>query len=359
MAITKRLSKGSPLTHQELDDNFNDLDNRTPNYKPYQRITRFTVPVNVSNPLDVPSTSVYAMQDTEEIYNDWCVLILPDSYTPTGDSTKLVIAAHGGGGTVTSSGSQTEGYTVYKYLLSKGYAVMDCAGMPIEYAQNKAVDQNRVMGSFFAVNSYEKAYRKIIKEYNIDKGGVYLTGISNGGMTSFNIYAHSNIPIRCMAGMSPLLSMDNAWALTSPAVGSYGTFSSYQNRANIIRIYGMTPVNTQEELDAAVIEPDKVKGFDPYNYNLVEGLNGDLHKIHNTPYKIWHPIDDTKVDIQKSRDIVNRIKKAGGYAILREMNEGGHSPDTAGPSIGTFTYNGSTLNLHVAVQELYYWFNRF
>jgi hypothetical protein len=324
---------------------------------PYSAITRFSYSINTVNPATTDN-SVSASVDNESNATDWAVLMLPTSYDPSGDPVRLVIGCHGGGGTVTSTGSQTESYTIYKYLVANGYAVMDVGGNPQSYAEANSIDWYRVMGNHFAVNSYEKAYNYIIDNFNIAQDGVMLTGGSNGGLTSNNIYAHSGIPIKAMAGMSALVSMADAWAIPTGAM-SGGLFSSYQNRANIIKIYGMTPVTTQAELNAATIEADKIKGFDPYNYNTFKDFNGNYCKIHTVPYKLWQPIDDPVISITTAREFVSRIKNAGGYAILREMASGGHAPETAGSIIGTFTYFGSTINLYPPMHELKLWFDRF
>lgn len=323
---------------------------------PYTAITRFSYLVNCANPATTDNT-LNASKDSEANYTDWAVLMLPTTYDPSGDPVRLVIGCHGGGGTVTASTSQTENYDIYKYLVANGYAVMDVSGLPNDYAVAHSIDKYRVMGSPIAVQSYVKAYNYIIDNFNIATDGVMLTGGSNGGLTSNAIYAHGNIPIRAMAGMSALISMENAWAITSGAA-SGGLFTSYQNRANIITIYGMTPVTTQEQLNVATLEADKVKGFDPINYNVVRDYAGNYCKTHSVPYKLWQPVDDPIIEIAKARDFVARIKNAGGYAILREMVSGGHAPESAGTVIGTFTFNAATLNIYPAMHELKLWFDR-
>ena len=112
-------------------------------------------------------------------------------------------------------------------------------------------------------------------------------------------------------------------------------------------------------MNTAILDTDKVKGFDSINFNCFKDYDGNICKIHNVPYKIWHPTNDAFVDYNVSVEMVNRIKNAGGYAILRTMSDGGHSPETAGLAIGTFQYNNQTVNIYPAMQELKLWFDRF
>lgn len=338
---------------------------------PQEDIVRFTVEINTINPFIQDGNLVSELEDSETLETDWGVLMLPTSYTRTGTPTRLVIGCHGGGGTVKSNTSQTETFDLYKYLVSLGYAVMDMAGMPAAYATRNVIDLYRVMGSYFSANAYQKGYEWVIENYNINENGVFINGGSNGGLTSMSIQKYTNIPIIAMSGMSPLLSMlENAWVLTTASV-SGGWATSYGNRLNIIKIYGMAdPVvyeadgitidvtASQANLIAATFEADKVIGFDPFTDGVVE-INGVKQKHFPVPYKIWQPINDSRVYIAVARTFRDMLKNGGSNVVLREMASGGHSPETAGSVLGTFTYLGSTYNLYPAVAELAMWYKRF
>jgi len=90
------------------------------------------------------------------------VLILPKQYISVGTPFPLVIGCHGGGGMVSSNGSQTESYDLYKYLLSLGYAVVDMAGMPESYSIRLKIDHNSCEGSHVALRTYEAGYKWVI-----------------------------------------------------------------------------------------------------------------------------------------------------------------------------------------------------
>lgn len=340
-------------------------------YRPYSKRVGFSVSLNTVNPLIQTMTSVSSVAHSELIETDFGVLLLPTTYNPIGTPTRLIIGCHGGGGTVTATTSQTETYDIYKYFVSLGYAVMDMAGMPSTMATRLKVDQFRVMGSPIAVTSYQKGYEWVIQNFNINRSGVFINGGSNGGLTALNILEHSDIPVIAMSGMSPLVDMElNAWNLSTPSI-SGGWATSFGNRLNIIKLYGMadptvfeadgTTVNvsaSQANLNNSVFEADKVIGFAPMLTGVWEDAGVKKKKL-KAPYKIWQPIDDPAVLHSSAVTFINMLKAGGSYAILRTMDSGGHAPETAGTTLGTFVYDGQTLNLKPAAVECAQWYKRF
>lgn len=330
--------------------------------------TIFLEEVNAYNkdceiPLETPirfqveiSTDYPRHSDSMSYEKDFGVLILPENYCKSGNPVPLVIGCHGGGGTVDSTNSQTENYSLYKYLVSLGYAVMDMAGMPVSFSSRLKIDLFRCMGSFVAIRSYEAGYEWVINNFNIDTNGCYVTGGSNGGLTATNIVSLSSIPVICQAGMSPLLSLkEQAWNIPTGAM-SGGEFSSYQNRANIIRIYKMDDVETLNELLNAKYEEGKVGNFNPFSYQFDEIR---MIKKYPCPVKFWHPVDDHIVSIDFSRKFITAIKNAGINAHLVEMPGGKHSPESFGQTMGFFEYQGEYIELKPAVNDLAAWFGKF
>ena len=93
-------------------------------------IHRFTVEVNCA-PMYISEDNLGPeFADGVDMYTDYGVLIFPESYTDTGKKTRLVISAHGGGGTVSADSSQAEYQSISQYLVANGYAVMDVNGLP-------------------------------------------------------------------------------------------------------------------------------------------------------------------------------------------------------------------------------------
>ena len=127
---------------QELEDNvayISEDDNEdivvAETASPYAgTIHRFTVEVNCA-PMYIPEDNLGPeFADGTELYTDYGVLVFPKSYTDKGKKTRLVISAHGGGGTVSADSSQAEHQSISQYLVANGYAVMDVNGLPEQYA---------------------------------------------------------------------------------------------------------------------------------------------------------------------------------------------------------------------------------
>lgn len=320
------------------------LTNNNNHYSlPLETPIRFQVTINTSHPL---------LNEPEIIESDWGVIILPKTYVHNGLPTPLVIGCHGGGGTVNSTTSQLETMELYLYLVSKGYAVMDMAGMPETFSKRHQIDHNRTVGSFVAIRAYEEGYKFIRNKFNIDTTGVFINGGSNGGLVATNIVLHSNIPVKCQTGMSPLISIqEQTWNLPFGAI-SGGEFKEYQNRSNIIRIFKMKNANTLEQLKNAVFEPDKVSIWDPLIY--LKSLN--VNNNYPCPIKIWHPINDPIVNINFSKLFVETINSKKNYAELVSMPGGEHSPEYYGPTIGYFEFNSKSYELKKSVKEVLEWY---
>ena len=172
-------------------------------------IHRFTVEVNCA-PMYIPEDNLGPeFADGTDMYTDYGVLIFPKSYTDTGKKTRLVISAHGGGGTVSADSSQAEYQSISQYLVANGYAVMDVNGLPEQYA----IDHGNLrlqdsVGSYIAIQSHIKAYNYAMDNFNFYPE-VFLVGISEGGITTTNIVLHSHIPVLAQAGWSPVLDTYN------------------------------------------------------------------------------------------------------------------------------------------------------
>jgi hypothetical protein len=316
------------------------------------------------------------VKDAENLDTDYGVVMLPTSYSKTGSPTRLVIMCHGGGGTVGKDYlgymfSYLEQQILAQYLVSQGYAVMDVGGLPKQFAYDNSLDWYRVGGSPIAMQSYEKAYRYITDNYNICKDGVIISGGSNGALTGMNIVQYSSIPVRCVGFYAPLISMQNLWSVPSGkswndahGLNSFGDlpaglFTGYQNRANIIKLYGLGNPTTQQQVNDWVYDDTKLKSFDPFLQGVVTDNDGNKCKIFKAPIKLWISTSDPVIDETAVSDLAAMINRAGGYAILRQVLSDSHDPQLAGTPVGTFTYNGQTQNIYPVAQEILLWFNRY
>ena len=311
-----------------------------------EKIERFSIMVNTTHPFLNDSNITFE--------NDLGVLILPIGYGKNERPVKLIIYCHSGGGTVRQFSSEAESNEYTKYLVSLGYAVLGMAGMPESFSERLVIDHNRTLGSYVAVRSFYQGYKHVISKYNIDSTGCFLLCNSNGGLVSSNLVNLTDIPFIAQAGIAPLLSTEhNAWHIYSSS-NSGGNFQYYQNRANIIRIFGMKNVNNQEELDSARYEKEKIRMYDPFDYNI------NISKLaYRVPYKIFHAVDDPLVLYKFSARFTEVNNKRGGNIILRGFDSGGHLGETDTTTIGYYNFMGKEHKLTPTLREVAIWFDLF
>lgn len=364
-----------------------DSKNVAINYKnPYsEEIIRFEVEVNVNMLKDVNLTA--DLTDLQILYTDKGLLMLPDTYTPKGTPTRLVIACHGAGGGVTDHDSQIENQTLYKYLVANGYAVMDMQGMPSSWvetwwsdyeshglpaAKKEYVKVNN-MGCPLTMECYIKGYQWVIEHYNIAQDGIFIAGASMGGLSSMNLVLTQKLPIIAHAVFAPVLDTYNQ-AFLHPWTDGISKYA-------LSKIYNFSV----DDNDGFVYDSAKVCGYNPLIngmqtfhdgvridstgvYDFSSGkLNGQTiteYRGYPCPLKIWHCNDDGTVNIACSIRFINAVKNQGGGAWLRRFPTGGHAPDTAGtvvsnPIGNTILHGVSVGTIYPAAEELLLYFNRY
>lgn len=261
---------------------------------------------------------------------------------------RLVIYCHSGGGIVTDKSSEAENVDFAQYLVSKGYAVLDMGGMPITYAHRLKIDPGRTVGSHISLRSMIKGYQYVIDNFDIAKDGCFLFGSSNGGLLASNIINLTKIPVLAQSGVAPLLSIENnAWNIASGPV-FVSDFTSYQNRANIIRIYGMRDVRDQTELLAAKYEKEKVGIYDPFDYCINQSTGR-----YRTPYLIFTFKEDASVFYYIARQFSDEMKKRGSNIVISDIEEyGGHNVPANPIIVGDYNYMGEKKPLKLTVKTV-------
>lgn len=311
-----------------------------------EKVERFEVLVETSNPNIVGSI--------QRLESDKGLIMLPIGYSSHGKPTKLIVYCHSGSGTVTDTKSEAETDNYCKYFVSLGYAVLDMAAMPKTLSDRLVIDYGRTVGSFIAVRSYLEGYNFVLKNYNLDPNGCFIFSNSNGGLVSLNLGNLTTIPIIAQAGICPLLSIElNTWNIKSGTLTG-GGFTSYQNRANIIRIYGMQDVKSQTELNNAIYDKEKVKNYDPYDYIL--NLTDKAYKI---PYKIFQTKDDTAVNYLLAEKLVQVTNSRGGNMILRSFETGGHTAEPINKIVGEYSFKGKIYPITPTIVEVTNYFKSF
>lgn len=351
-----------------IDENIGIKSDVAYPYKPYQEATvRFQVPVNCYM-ADVDSNSI-ELQDGEDIHLDWGMLMLPESYTPNGKPTQLLIGCHGAGGTVSNNQSQTESTNLYKYLVANGFAVMDMNGLPESFATREGIDIKNSIGSPIAIQSYIKGAEWVFRNYNISEEGVLVNGGSMGGIVSSNLVMNDLLNIRAHGINCPVLDTYNHIWLKPWSGGLPKTALS--------KIYQF------EEVDGSyVYDEEKLKGYNPIlnqmtSYDKITGNVVDNIKVttavaldtmyeekdYPCPIKIWHSVDDRTVPYAVSERHIKSIRNKGQIAYLRTIPIGDHAPTGVGTvllsPLGNISYKGQTLSIKPIEEEILLWFKRF
>lgn len=286
----------------------------------------FTVPVVCP----VPYT------DKTETYDDCGVLMLPDSYSEDGTPTRLIIFCHGAGGSVAHKYSQTEEQELAKYLVANGYAVVDVNGLPDGYGEKYNVDLLNNVGTPIALQSYVKAYRYCMENYNFYKE-VGVHGGSMGGISSTNLVLSGQIPVLAQTAFCPVLDTYNEiflhpWSNGLPKI-ALAVINSFEKDENGEYIY----------------DESKLEGHNPMNSS----------KVHPCPVLFCHCVDDPMVSYEVTVKYIDRAKSQGVNAELLTFPSGGHHPHLYGPVIdepsGNTMIDGEQLGIKQAVEAAFKW----
>ena len=325
-------------------------------------IHRFTVEVNCA-PMYIPEDNFGPeFADAYQPYTDYGVLVFPDSYTDTGKKTRLVISAHGGGGTVTADSSQAEFQSISRYLVANGYAVMDVNGLPEQYAlEHGNLRLQDSVGSYIAIQSHIKAYNYAMDNFNFYPE-VFLVGISEGGITTTNIVLHSHIPVLAQAGWSPVLDTYNQiWMDPWPWCSVNGP------GAVLATIYGFDPIpdaTSTKDREKWTYDEKKLMGYNPMKCNVTTGADGLEYRHYRCPVKFWHCMDDDTVRYEPTEAFIKSIQNAGGTAYLKLYETGGHETAYVGdpvsnPMGNTIAYDGTEIEIKPVCEETFLFFKRF
>lgn len=306
-----------------------------------ERTIYFSINVDTSNP-NIPTSQ-------PKLEKDLGVLILPKNYSEH-TPTKLLIYCHSGGGSVYDNKSEAEENNYVRYLVSLGYAVLDMAGMPKSVSDSLNIDHTRCVGSYIAVRSYIEGFNYVIEHYNIDKEAVFLFANSNGGLVASNLVNLTDLPIKRQAGICPLISIENAWEISSSSFREDG-FKAFQNRANIIRLYGMNNIYNQNDLSKAVYDKKYVGIYDPYDYSI--NINKEVYRV---PYMIIQTKDDIVVNYKYAQQFALEQNKRGGNVVLQLLESGGHDSEPIKIRVGAYIFENKEYSLTPTVRDVALWF---
>lgn len=287
---------------------------------------RFEVPVNCKLPFS----------DEVRPYADSGLIMLPKSYSDTGEPTRLVINCHGAGGTVTTNDSQVEHQEFTQYLLANGYAVMDTNGLPYQLAEEFGIDLRNNIGSPIAVDCYVTAYNYCMEHFNL-KPDVFVHGGSMGGISSNNLVLSERIPVIANSALCPVLDAYNQvflhpWSGGLPKTAE-GILYSFEKDENGEWIY----------------DAEKLRGFDPMTST----------KKHPCPVWFCHSENDNVVNPEYTKRYIARAKDQGVDAQLLLFPDGFHEPQTYGDPVkdptGIAVLDGEEITITLAVEHAFRW----
>ncbi len=385
--VIMRLSGGHVKTK-----NF-DSSSLDSNFRPYQRLTRFTVRVDTGRPVDDTYSATgrgTEYMKTLSTDTDNAALYLPTTYDPSGKPTRLVMFGKQGGSFVTPTSDPIFGanyLNISPFLLSLGYALLIVDGTPDTWAASLITEGNDELdshqnGNYVAVQSARRAYDYVIQNYNIDRSGVFGYGYSQGGWMIMNIAELSGIPFLAVVLKSPVLRLQGHWESGSEYKTADGqiVLNHHRYRYFMTKVWGIADACGVDDDEAVTdtwlesLDYDDWKwmwsGYDPYTRyatdeelspNTVDIDDVTMRRTCRIPVKIWVAKDDSVVSSAIPAVFVKAIRNAGCRADIHVYNANGdhYMPPSIWSAVGTFEENGITRNVYPPTLEMAMWLYQF
>lgn len=280
--------------------------------------------------------------DQYELYEDRGFIMMPENNQTTGKLTRLVISCHGAGGSVHTDDAQIINHPLTKYLLANGYAVMDMAGLPMEYCKKYGIDYFNNIGGPIAMDSYVKGYQYCIGKYPLHKE-VLIHGASMGGISSTNLVLSKRIPILAQTGFCPVLDTYNEIYLKP--------WSDGLPREALGKIYSLD----KNEDGSYQYDENKIHPYNPMKNSLISQ--------YPAPVRFWHSVNDHVVSHKVTEEFIRMLRENGADANVTLLPDGYHEPQDYGPGVtnpgGNIIYNGSTLFITEAIDGAFRFLNQF
>ena len=289
-------------------------------------IIRFEVPVRCKIPFSQES----------RIYNDYGLLMLPDTYSDDGAPTRLVICCHGAGGSVNTDDAQVEHQVFTAYLRANGYAIMDVNGLPHEFSQEFDINIRNNIGSPIAMDSYVAAYHYCMEHFNLKKE-VFVHGGSMGGISSTNLVLSGRVPVIAQTGFCPVLDTYHhiflhPWSGGLPKT-ALGILYSLDRDENGQWIYDEAKIGDANPMAS--------------------------QKKHPCPVFFCHAANDPTVDHRVSVAYIERAQAQGVEAKLLLLPDGAHEPQFYGDPVaepaGNDLFDGKKLSITTAMEAAFRW----
>ena len=258
---------------------------------------------------NVEDTDADKVLDGYEEGETEALLILPDSYSDTGNPTPLIFSAHGSGGIVSENPPHIGGNGYTTDCVEHGYASFDIHGTRPD---------GRSYGNRRYVEAVHRAYLHIVNNYNIDRR-IFVCGGSMGGVCALNFVNFYPEIIRAIGLFYPRTNLNT---VHFDGMDWHGSFDVPYNPD---RGFFLADVISSEYgfRTPCVWDEEKTVGLNPW-FNRAIFIDGVRYGFLPCPIKIWHGNIDTKVDYHLSVEYVKSLKRTGCYAELRTMEGTGH-----------------------------------
>lgn len=233
------------------------------------------------------------------------VLALPESYTPNGRPTPLIIYFHGfSHGVWYGTWGATDNFRTQKqHWLDRGFAVMDCNGG----RNNNKVVHYTSGGSRQYVDGYRKCFEYVREYYNIEPNAYIVAG-SAGGIAGIN-YAFWYPDVKAMCLLS-------AWS-------DLFTCSWGQNvKDTIVEYLGFA--------NSTDYEPDKTIGFDPALRIMTVGGQEYLPALRVPTLALIGSTESSHVLYTALFRFINALRNAGNTATIRIIEDATHTQIVSG-----------------------------
>lgn len=323
---------------------------------------RVIVPVQITDP-----TSCYDesedVQDNPTRGFDYGVIAIPESYTNTGEATRLIIYCHGAA--VNYSDNTTRFNTVDlepDYWLAEGYAVMDVEGNPYD-------NENEHFYMPQAMDCYIAAYKWAIEHYNLRRDGIFLGGRSMGGGNTFSLLRREcPIPVISACPNVPASIPTFYWNYMTAArrkfIADHLGFTDQPTwtsnspmpvvewnclKANFEKLVKYSPAwGIITDLPGKDVLMDSALNIskNTTQSDAEEAVYDGLHAQVKAPVKIFGCIDDSTCHYLRTSMLFYKMFVNSGQLVeLRLFPTGGHHYDTQNPDLRTtiLTRFGKTM----------------
>lgn len=319
---------------------------------------------------------------TGSMKDSTALLRLPPNYSVDGEPVPLLVHMHG------TTGYKSKWQTslviwndeentnplrtdIVSYIVNEGFAVLDVFGHIENYVDGYAYPY----GSPDQMLCIASAIERVMNVYNVRKDGIYISGISAGGVPSITQVFHNNVPVKCCALLAPTVSLfrncfgANAsgrkeWAAAAGFIGDDSVLNGYMGQDKYM--YHPTINNALKEYFAANI--DKVISYNPIWSGLIgvpqstltqwalsdsteapgSKLGGgddvaenwaDKYRVCHKPIKLWVADDDTNISPPICHNFMTTLRNANCPAVERIMpdGEGGHYAFTTSETVETLS----------------------